>query len=274
MNRRDFAAIAGAIAGASFVANSLTPKNAVAHTMPPGTEPPAAMQHIVMVVYPKMTALDLIAPQLIFASLMNVDVKLVWKDKNPVVSDTGVPILPTATFDEIAFDPTVVFVPGGTTGTFAVMNDPATIDFLSRAGSKSRYVTSVCTGSLVLGAAGLLEGYRATTHWAMRDVLPLLGATPVAQRVVEDRNRITGAGVTAGLDFGLHMASKLRSDEYARMLQLAFEYDPQPPFDAGSVAGAGAKTASEVRAFYAPALAEAVAAAKTAQQRLGMAGQS
>jgi len=216
-----------------------------------------------------MTALDLIAPQLLFASLMNVDVRLVWKDREPVISDTGVPIVPTATFAEISTPQTVLFVPGGTQGTFAVMNDSAVVAFLARVGASATYVTSVCTGALVLGAAGLLRGYRATTHWTVRDVLPILGATPVAERVVVDRNRITGAGVTAGLDFGLTMAARLRSDDYARMLQLAYEYDPQPPFDAGSEAKAGPRIDAAVTAFYAPVRAAASAAARTARARLG-----
>jgi cyclohexyl-isocyanide hydratase len=233
-------------------------------------EPPPGIQRIVMLVYPKMTALDLIAPQLLFASLMNVDVQLVWKDRNPVVSDTGVPIVPTQTFENVAASPTVIFVPGGTKGTFAIMNDADVLTFLQRVGPTADYVTSVCTGALVLGSAGLLRGYRATTHWVVRDVLGMLGATPVAERVVVDRNRITGAGVTAGFDFGLRMAAKLRSDDYARMLQLAYEYDPQPPFDAGSEAKAGAHIDGAVRSFYAPVVASAMEAAGIAHRRLAL----
>src|SRR4029077_7690005 len=135
---------------------------------------------------------------------------------------------------------------------YSLMNDPKVVGFLQRVGPSAEYITSVCTGSLFLGAAGLLRGYRATTHWVVHDVLATLGAKPVSERVVVDRNRITGAGVTAGLDFGLTMAAKLRSDNNARLLQLLFEYDPQPPFDSGSEAKAGAKVDREARSAFAP----------------------
>jgi cyclohexyl-isocyanide hydratase len=127
----------------------------------------------------------------------------------------------------------------GLLSTKSLAADTQVVAFLQRVGPTAEYVTSVCTGALVLGAAGLLRGYRATTHWVVRDVLGMLGATPVAERVVVDRNRITGAGVTAGFDFGLRMAAKLRSDDYARMLQLAYEYDPQPPVVASAREAAG-----------------------------------
>ena len=136
-----------------------------------------------------------------------------------------------------------------------------------RVGPSAEYVTSVCTGALILGAAGLLRGYRATTHWVVHDVLATLGATPVAERVVVDRNRITGAGVTAGLDFGLRMAAKLRGDDYGRMLQLVYEYDPHPPFDAGTEAEAGEKIDREVRSILSPAVASAKKEAAIARER-------
>lgn len=151
-----------------------------------------------------------------------------------------------------------------------MMNDPNVVGFLQRVGPTAGYVTSVCTGALILGAAGLLRGYRATTHWIVRDVLATLGATPVAERVVIDRNRITGAGVTAGLDFGLSMAAKLRGDDYARMLQLAYEYDPQPPFNAGTEAKAGPQIDREVRSIFVPAVASAKKNASIAHERLGL----
>ena len=258
MNRRTFAVLTGAAAGMlatrAFAADSATSPS---------------VQRVAMVVYPEMTALDLIAPQLIFASLSNVEVQLVWKDRTTVVSDTGVPIVPTQTFDEVTAGLTVLFVPGES-GTGTVMNDPHVVSFLQRVGPSADYVTSVCTGALILGAAGLLRGYRATTHWTLRDVLATLGATPVAERVVVDRNRITGAGVTAGLDFGLTMAAKLRGDEYARTLQLAYEYDPRPPFDAGTEEKAGAGTARAVRLFLSSGIASATKAAAIARERLSL----
>jgi cyclohexyl-isocyanide hydratase len=189
---------------------------------------------IAMLCYPRMTILDLIGPQYMFASLMGASVHLVAKTRDPITSDTGVTIVPSATFDECPRDLTVLFVPGGTDGTLAAMRDDATRDFVADRGSRARYVTSVCTGALVLGAAGLLEGYRATTHWAALETLPDFGATPIAERVVRDRNRITGAGVTAGLDFGLTMVAELRDEAYAQGVQLICEYDPAPPFNAGS----------------------------------------
>lgn len=256
MNRSTFAALTGA------AATSLATKSFAADVIaPPGK------QRIVMMIYPGMTVLDLIAPQLIFATLGNTDVQLVWKNRTTVVSDTGVPIVPTQAFAEVASAPTVLFVPGGTEA-YPMMNDPDVVSFLQRVGPNAEYVTSVCTGALILGGAGLLRGYRATTHWVVHDVLATLGATPVTERVVVDRNRITGAGVTAGFDFALAMAAKLRSDDYARMLQLAFEYDPQPPFSAGSEAKAGEQIDREVRGFFAPAIASATKNANIARERL------
>ena len=191
-------------------------------------------EEIAMLVYPQMTALDIIAPQHYFASLMGAKVRLVGKTPAPVTSDTGVTITPTATFETCPKDVSVIFVPGGTAGTLAAMRDNATLAFLADRGSRAAFVTSVCTGSLVLGAAGLLSGYKATSHWAARDVLADFGAEPVKARVVHDRNRITGAGVTAGLDFGLSMVAMMRDETYAQGVQLQSEYDPDPPFRAGS----------------------------------------
>ena len=199
---------------------------------------------IAMLVYPKMTALDLIGPQYMFASLMGAKVHLVGKTREPVTSDTGVTILPTATFTECPRDLTLLFTPGGTSGTLAAAEDPETRAFMADRGARARYVTSVCTGSIILGAAGLLKGYRATSHWAARDALAGFGAIPTDERVVVDRNRVTGAGVTAGLDFGLRMIAELRDGNYAQSIQLLCEYDPHPPFDAGSMHTAPA----EVRA--------------------------
>jgi cyclohexyl-isocyanide hydratase len=261
MNRLTFTALTGAAAG------MLATRAFAADTGSQAT--PHGVQRIAMVVYPGMTALDLIAPQLIFAALGNTDVQLVWKDRTTVLTDTGVPIVPTAAFDEVANGLTVLFV-GGSGGreSYSVMNDPQVVGFLQRVGPSAEYVTSVCTGALILGGAGLLQGYRATTHWVVLDTLGMLGATPVSQRVVVDRNRITGAGVTAGIDFGLQMAAKLRGDDYARMLQLMFEYDPQPPFNAGSAAKAGPQVTGEARAAFAPLVAGFTKNAALARERL------
>lgn len=201
-------------------------------------------EQIAMLMYPGMTVMDLIGPHCMFGSMMGATIHLVAKTLDPVTSDTGVTLIPTATFETCPRDLTVLFTPGGTDGTLAAAADPATLAFMADRGRRATYVTSVCSGSLILGAAGLLKGYKATSHWSVRDVLAAFGAIPTEARVVRDRNRVTGAGVTAGLDFGLAMVAELRDRTYAECCQLMSEYDPDPPFNAGSL-----KTAPpEVRA--------------------------
>ncbi len=207
------------------------------------------VQQIVMMIYPDMTALDFIAPNAVFSGLGNVDIYLAWKTKEPVVTDTGVAMLPTATLDEVPMDLDVLFVPGGNNAY--LLNDPEIMAFLKSRGERARYVTSVCTGSLLLGAAGLLDGYRATSHWNTRKHLRMFGAIPTPGRVVRDRNRLTGGGVTAGMDFGLVLAAEMRGEKVARLLQLAFEYDPQPPFDSGSPEKAGSELVAMVEQMMA-----------------------
>jgi len=226
-----------------------------------------------MLLYPKLTLLDLIGPQQFLASLGNVQVHLVAKEPGPVTSDSGVVIQPGATFESCPEKLTLLFVPGGSEGTVACLRDEAVLDFLATRGAKADYVTSVCTGSLVLGAAGLLDGYRATSHWQVRHLLPLVGATPAAERVVEDRNRITGAGVTAGLDFALRVAARLRNEKYAKSLQLAYEYNPEPPFRAGTREGAGEEVAGMLDAMYKPMVDAMAAASRQAYGRRGHAGE-
>ncbi len=252
----------------SPVAGPVAAPAAPAHSMEEYAVPTGPPQQVAMLVYPGMTALDLIGPNQILASLMNINVHLVWKDRGLITTDTGIPIQPTMTFKNCPDALTVLFVPGGADGTVALMDDPVVLDFLTQKGKTARYVTSVCTGSLLLGAAGLLKGYQATSHWAFRDLLPLMGATVVAERFVEDRNRITGGGVTAGIDFGLHLAAKLRNEKYAKAMQLGLEYDPQPPYHAGTPAGAGADITQMMRALYEPIWNGAQAAAVRAQKRL------
>jgi cyclohexyl-isocyanide hydratase len=258
MNRREFALLGAA---AAVVASE---RGAQAQPAPASGE----VQHIAMLAYPWMTALDLIGPQLFFAALGNVRVHLVWKTREPVTSDTGVTIVPTTSFADCPAELALLFVPGGLRGTVDVMGDGDALGFLRSRGARAGLVTSVCTGALVLGAAGLLDGYRATAHWYVRDLLPLFGAAPVAARVVEDRNRITGGGVTAGIDFALRIAARLRGAEHARRLQLVFEYDPQPPFDAGSPEKAGPALVADVLGRRAAAIASAREAALAAQARL------
>jgi cyclohexyl-isocyanide hydratase len=192
-----------------------------------------------MVVYPGMFLLDLIGPLAVFEAMMNREIHLIWKNLEPVNNTKSdysafIPIPPTTTFDNCPEDLDVLFVPGGVPGTLAMMEDPDLIHYLKTKGSKAKFITSVCTGSLILAAAGLLKGYKATSYWATTEHLKYFGAIPTKGRVVIDRNRITGGGVTAGIDFGLRIVGLLRSPDYARAVQLYLEYDPSPPFNSGS----------------------------------------
>ena len=171
-----------------------------------------------LILFPKLTQLDLTGPAEVFGRVPGAELLLLWKTLDPVPSDRGLTILPTARFEDCdRLD--VVCVPGGP-GQIELMEDEETLNFLRRIAPECRFVTSVCTGSLVLGAAGLLEGYRATCHWSSIDQLSLLGAEPVSQRVVRDRNRITGAGVSAGIDFALAVTAELMGVEVAQEIQL------------------------------------------------------
>lgn len=226
----------------------------LAHTMPEKPE------RIAMLAYPGMTALDLVGPQQVFG-MMGAQAVLTWKTKDPIVTDSGLNLVPGWTFDDCPEPLDILFVPGGGGPTVRLMTDAAVLEFLAKKGKSAQWVTSVCSGSLILGAAGLLKGYRATSHWSVREVLADLGATPVEARVVEDRNRITAGGVTSGIDFGLKIAAKLRGEDFARALELNLEYDPQPPFASGTPAKAGERIAGAVTKMYAPLLASAKAAA-------------
>ena len=198
-------------------------------------------EQIAMLMYPAMTVMDLIGPHSMLGALMGAKVYLVAKTLDPVTSDAGVMIVPNATLETCPRDLTVLFTPGGAAGTLAAAKDPEILAFMADRGSRAKYITSVCSGSLILGAAGLLKGYKATSHWSVRHVLSGFGAIPVDARVVHDRNRVTGAGVTAGLDFGLSMVAELRGRTYAECCQLMGEYNPDPPFHAGSTKTAPAE---------------------------------
>lgn len=200
---------------------------------------------VVFLVYPNVTQLDLTGPAQVLSRLGNSTVDLVWKTRDPVPTDSGFALLPTATLDEVE-TADILCVPGGF-GCVDVMHDEEALDWVRRVGSGAQWVTSVCTGSLILGAAGLLQGYRATSHWAWRDDLKLFGAEPVAERVVFDRNRVTGGGVTAGIDFALALTAKIRGEKFAQTIQLGLEYDPHPPFNAGSPDVAGEELIEAVR---------------------------
>ena len=185
-----------------------------------------------MLLYQDFTHLDLTGPFEVFGRLPGARVVAIGPTRDQVTSDTGLHVVPDVTVAE-APRLDVVCVPGGP-GVNAIMENGEILGWLARIEPDLRYVTSVCSGALILGAAGLLRGYRAATHWLSRDFLPLFGAIPVAERVVVDRNRITGGGVTAGIDFGLVVAARLTDQPTAERIQLMMEYDPAPPFDAGS----------------------------------------
>lgn len=247
MNRRNLSKLLGATA-----LTALPPSQRFQASAQPATVTPSTSKTIGMLAFPGMTALDLIGPQQFFAVAPGYATQLLWKTREPVVSESGVPILPTATFDEAPEKLEILFVPGGFGGTSAMIEDPEVLDFVASRGARATYVTSVCTGALILGAAGLLQGYQATTHWAYHDLLPLVGAEPVTARVVEDRNRLTGGGVTSGIDFGLTLLARLAGEDYARGWQLGTEYDPHPPFDAGTPQAAGAFIQGEVLKVLGP----------------------
>ncbi len=265
MNRRQFnraAALASLIAAARASGHdgkAVTP--AQASTAVPGHKPAtttraAEAQHmevmkkyahltegpkltIAMLAYPGMFPLDLVGPLAVFDALVNRDIHIVAKTLDPVRGDKPdepalIPIHPTTTLKDCPEVVDVLFVPGGGSGTLAMMEDQEVLSFLRSRGQRARYVTSVCTGSLILGAAGLLDGYRASSYWATLDALKHLGAIPTRGLVVTDRNRITAGGVTAGIYFALTLVSLLRTPLYAQAVQLLLEYDPAPPFNAGS----------------------------------------
>lgn len=192
---------------------------------------------IAFLLFPNVTQLDLTGPAQVLSRLGNARIDLVAKTMEPVPTDAGFALLPTATFDSAA-QPTILCVPGGF-GVNDAIEDAVTLDWVRRAAGGADWVTSVCTGSIILAAAGLLTGYRATTHWAQHDHLAAFGAIPVKARYVFDRNRVTGGGVTAGIDFALALTARLRGEDHARMVQLSLEYDPAPPFDSGSPDRAG-----------------------------------
>ncbi len=173
---------------------------------------------IAMLLFPGLTQLDLTGPFEVLKNLPDAEVHLAWKDTRPVRADGGLGLLPTTALDDVP-QADLLFVPGGG-GQMDLIGDDAVLGFLRRQGESARYVTSVCTGSLLLGAAGLMRGYRAATHWAYMDLLPAVGAIPVHERVVVDRNRITAGGVTAGIDFGLRLVEEIAGRDLAERIEL------------------------------------------------------
>ena len=203
-------------------------------------------RRIGMLIFPRLTQLDMTGPYEVLARLPDSKVELVARTLDPVTTDRGMQIVPTVTYESCPpLD--VVMVPGGP-GQQDLMEDEAALAFLRKQAVTAKYVTSVCTGSLVLGAAGLLKGKRATCHWAALEHLKPLGAIPVSEKVVIDGNIVTGAGVTSGIDFALTLAAILEGEEVAREIQLGIEYDPAPPFDSGSPKTAARELVDRLRA--------------------------
>jgi cyclohexyl-isocyanide hydratase len=221
-----------------------------------------------MLLFPRLTQLDLTGPYEVLARLPNSKVLLVAHTLDPVETDRGLTIMPSVTFAACP-QLDVIVVPGGP-GQQGLMDDDVVLDFLRMQARRAKYVTSVCTGSLVLGAAGLLRGKRATSHWAALEHLPPLGAVPVSEKVVTDGNIVTGAGVTSGIDFALALAAILEGEAVAKEIQLQIEYNPAPPFQSGSPETASAETLATIKSRLAKLNEERRAKALRAGQRLGI----
>jgi cyclohexyl-isocyanide hydratase len=222
--------------------------------------------HVVMLAFPQMTQLDLTGPFEVFARCPELEIDLVWRSLDPVRDASGLHLLPTRSFSDCP-KADILFVPGGP-GQLALMDDAETLAFLARQADGAKYVTSVCTGALLLAAAGLLTGYRATCHWASIEQLSLFGAIPTPERVVIDRNRVTGAGVSAGIDFALTLIEMLFGRARAEGVQLSMEYDPKPPVSAGSPATAPAEVVAHTRDGMAALTEARERAAKKAAAKL------
>jgi cyclohexyl-isocyanide hydratase len=274
-NRRDI--LAGGLTTAALLAPFLALEQAMAAQAAAPANPSAAEQkamadahmgemekvlgpglwgqeEVGMILYPGFTALDLVGPHYFFACMFGAKVHLITpnKDLAPVASDLGLAIQPTVTMASAPRDLDVIFIPGGTEGTLKLMADPSAMAFIRDRGSRAKHITSVCTGSMVLGRAGFLKGKRATSHWAVRPVLADFGATPVDERVVRDGNVLTGAGVTAGMDFAIALVAQLRGEAYAKALMLQAEYAPVPPYNAGTMATAPADVGGMMGTMFAP----------------------
>jgi len=226
----------------------------------------SAPLQIGIVLFPKVTQLDFTGPLQVFSSVPGAQVHLVWKRIEPVPSDSVMTLTPTITFADCP-QLDVVCVPGGL-GTDDMINDEEMLAFLRKQAEGAKYVTSVCTGSLVLGAAGLLKGYRAATHWTAMEFLSSFGAIPTRTRVCVDRNRVTGGGVTAGIDFALTLVSLLTDRQTAEAIQLRLEYNPAPPFNAGSPDTAPPEILAFMRERIAPSQARRAEKINRAAARL------
>jgi cyclohexyl-isocyanide hydratase len=220
-----------------------------------------------LLLFPDLTQLDLTAPWEVFSGMPNTETRVIWKQIEPVRAARGLVLMPDTSFE--ACPPLdLLCVPGGP-GINALLIDEEALAFVRRQAAGARFITSVCTGSLVLGAVGLLAGRRAASHWTSRDMLARFGAIPVDERVVMDGNIITGGGVTAGIDFALRVAAELHGDEVAQAIQLAIEYAPAPPFEAGTPEIAPKPVVEAILARAAPMLAARREAVEAAARALG-----
>ena len=221
------------------------------------------MTAVLFVLFPGVTQLDLTGPAQVLSRLPGATTVVAARSSEATMTDSGFAIVPTASFDE-APQTDILCVPGGH-GVADALADPATIAFIAKQAAGAKWVTSVCTGAFLLGRAGLLEGKRATTHWAYAHLLPLVGATHERARVVEDGNIVTAGGVTSGIDFALTLVAREAGREVAEALQLGFEYDPAPPYDAGTPERAGPTRTAKLKCVYDAAAARMAAALKAGQ---------
>lgn len=261
---RGLATAAAAGSGASKAADNPKVADTAVHDMTAFPPEWTKKEQIALLIYPEFTALDLVGPQYMLANLMGAKVHLVARTLAPVRSDTGITVVPTMTMDQCPADLDLLFLPGGSMGTLAAMNDTAFIQWIADRGARAKLVASVCTGSMLLGQAGLLRGKRATSHWSTHAVLKDLGAIPVDERVVWDGKIVTGAGVSAGLDLGLSIVAHLRDRLYAESVQLLAEYAPKPPFNAGTPATAPKVATQMMSAMFSDLVAQMRATAQRA----------
>lgn len=219
-----------------------------------------------LIIFPDITQLDMTGPYEVFIKFPDAKVHLIWKTLDPITAGGGMQIIPTTTYADCpALD--IICVPGGA-GMNPLLTDEATLNFINEQARTAKYITSVCTGSLVLGAAGLLKGIHATTHWLSHDMLEAFGAIPTKQRVVRDGNIFTGGGVTAGIDFALTLAAEELGAEAAKKIQLGIEYNPEPPFNAGSPDSAGSMIVDPVVAASEKRQAERLQYVKNAAAKI------
>ena len=206
--------------------------------------------HVGMLLFPDLTLQDFVGPYDVFIKAECFTVFTVAEDAGPIRAEGGLVVQPQYTFENCP-EIDILFVPGGRGVTALLMNSPW-LSFLAGRGARAKYITSVCTGSLLLAAAGLLQGYQATTHWRSLPLLKMFGVDTVEARVVKDRNRITGGGITAGIDFGLQITAWLGGEQMAKTVQLLLEYSPEPPFNSGNIKSADTATVTDAMAKTEP----------------------